>query len=64
MKSTPRYASTGLDSEKEEVHGRSFVTEDNLQFLLGREEVKRLCSWFAEGIIDEWQLQYIANAID
>jgi hypothetical protein len=41
-----------------------FVTEDNLQFVLGREEVKRLCSLFLEGMLDEWQLQYLANAID
>lgn len=41
-----------------------YVTEDTLQFLLGPQEIKRLCSLFLQGILDEWQLQYIADAID
>ena len=41
-----------------------YVTEDNFHFVVGRDEVKRLCSSFLNGVINEWELQYLANAID
>jgi hypothetical protein len=41
-----------------------YVTEDNLHFVLGRNEVKRLCDMYLRGILDEWDIQYICNAIE
>jgi hypothetical protein len=47
-----------------------FVTEDTLEFLLGRQEIKRLCSLFLQGIVDEcncsislMQLTYLRHSL-
>src|SRR2546425_12318001 len=40
------------------------VTGDNFHFTLRREHVRRLCSLFLQGALDQWELQYAANAID
>jgi hypothetical protein len=40
------------------------ATNDNFHFVVGRDEVKKLCSLFLGGTLDQWQLQYLSNAID
>lgn len=41
-----------------------YVIEDNFTYVVGRDDVKRLCGLYLEGVLSEWHLQYICNAIE
>ena len=41
-----------------------YVTEDNFSYVVGRNDVKRLCELYMTGALSEWHLQYICNAIE
>lgn len=40
------------------------ATQDDFKFVIGREDVKKLCDLYLKGIFDEWHLQYISNSIE
>lgn len=64
---------SGIDSEVDDyrsgLHKRGasvpiYVTEDNFSYVVGRNDVKRLCELYLRDALSEWHLQYICNAIE